>query len=196
MPDRTPLRHLAAGLGVSLALAALPGAGNAQAPDTLTFSIDSLLALTADSADYPEEPVLALLVDGAVRLQAVGTGVRTFRYAWQLLRQEALRALAERTISYDAGREEFTLRWARVLDRDGNVVSAEPIHPHPGLQLHYPGDRSRHGRQLLAAPRRERRRHGAALPAPGGPAGSPRSPPATAERGGAGDPPRGRSLDT
>lgn len=128
MPDRTPLRHLIGGLGVSLALAALPAAGDAQAPDTLTFPIDSLLALAADSADYPEEAALALLVDGTVRLEADGTGERTFRFAWQLLRQEALRALAERTISYDAGREEFTLHWARVLDRDGNVVSAEPIH--------------------------------------------------------------------
>jgi len=37
MPDRTPLRHLVASLGLSLALAVLPAGGEAQAPDTLTF---------------------------------------------------------------------------------------------------------------------------------------------------------------
>lgn len=89
---------------------------------------DTIYSLAAEPEDYPDESSLLLLDDGIVRFEPDGTGSRTLRQVQQALRKDAVDALGELRVRYDASRESFTLNWARVLDRHGRVVAAEPLH--------------------------------------------------------------------
>ena len=89
---------------------------------------DTIYALASDSTAYPDEVTLTLFDDGIVVIQADGTYSRTFRVVRQALKNPAVRALSEIQLGYDAGHEEFTLNWARVVDPDSGVVQPEPLH--------------------------------------------------------------------
>ncbi|HUH11745.1 MAG TPA: DUF3857 and transglutaminase domain-containing protein [Longimicrobiales bacterium] len=133
-PTRVPLARAAA---LSLLLAGPPSPALAQdapepLPPGLAFPDDSIRALAAEPADYPEERAIYLLVEGATRQEPDGTGERTYRFVQRALVEEAVRGMAERRVTYDADRQEFVLHWARVLDGEGNVVSEEPIHVQEG----------------------------------------------------------------
>lgn len=89
---------------------------------------DTVYALVVDPADHPEEAAVLLFDDGVVRLDADGTGTRTYRMVAQVLRPEAVETWAEHAFTYNPERQRLTVNWARVLDLDGNVISAEPMH--------------------------------------------------------------------
>jgi Domain of Unknown Function with PDB structure (DUF3857)/Transglutaminase-like superfamily len=89
---------------------------------------DTIYALAVDSAAHPEESSVLLLDDGIVVQQADGTGTVTYRQVAQILNRDGVDPWAEETFTYDAGRQRFTLNWAKVVRPDGTVVSAEPIH--------------------------------------------------------------------
>ncbi|MGD8321237.1 MAG: DUF3857 domain-containing protein, partial [Gemmatimonadota bacterium] len=118
---------------LALVLAAWAAPLAAQAPVVSpagdpSVDSDTIYALAVDPADHPEESYVLLLDDGIVTQQTDGTGSKTYRSVAQILNRDGVDAWAEHTFSYDSGRERFRLNWARVLDLDGNVVSAEPIH--------------------------------------------------------------------
>ncbi len=124
---------LAAGLLAAGIATGIPVPTGAQAPViTLegdpSIDPDSIYALVVDPADHPEESVVLLLDDGVIRYEMDGTGSRTYRMVAQLLKQEAVEGWAEHTFSYNPERERFRLNWIRVLDRDGNLISEEPMH--------------------------------------------------------------------
>lgn len=126
---RTSRRALVAAFGILLPAASL----HAQAPVITpagdpSIRNDTIYALAVDSTAHPEEAIVLLLDDGVVRMESDGTGTQTYRMVAQILRQQAVDAWSEHTFGYDAEREEFTLNWARVVEPDGTVVSAEPIH--------------------------------------------------------------------
>ncbi|HSJ15913.1 MAG TPA: DUF3857 and transglutaminase domain-containing protein [Longimicrobiales bacterium] len=89
---------------------------------------DTIYALAVNPADYPEDTAVLLLDDGVLRIERDGSGTLTYRMVVQLLHPDEVEVWAEHTFSFDAEREELVLNWARVLDLNGNVISAEPIH--------------------------------------------------------------------
>lgn len=111
----------------------LPAMAAAQAPVVTpegdpTVRDDTLYALVVRPSDHPDEAAVLLLDDGIVRLDVSGAGIRTYRMVGQILKQEAVEGWAELTFSYNPERERLQVNWARVLDLDGNVISAEPMH--------------------------------------------------------------------
>lgn len=120
-------------VGGALAALAISIPAFAQAPVVTpagdpSVKNDTIYSLVVKAADHPEENYVVLLDDGILRYEKDGTGTRTYRSVVQLLKSQAVDQWAEQTIAYDADRESFTLNWARVLDADGKVVSAEPLH--------------------------------------------------------------------
>ena len=89
---------------------------------------DTIYALVVDPAAHPEEVSVLLLDDGVVRFETDGTGSRTYRMVGQVLKQDAVEQWAEHTFSYNPDRERFRLNWARVVGRDGQVISGAPMH--------------------------------------------------------------------
>ncbi|HEU4629799.1 MAG TPA: DUF3857 domain-containing transglutaminase family protein [Gemmatimonadaceae bacterium] len=87
---------------------------------------DTVYALAADSARFPEERVLVLLDDGVVRLEPDGRGSETYRQVIQILREDAVEDYQEHSISWVPGRQKLTVNWFRVLKPDGTVVSDAP----------------------------------------------------------------------
>ena len=61
---------------------------------------DSIYRLAVDAAKYPEQDMVYLLDDGVVRLEADGTGTRTFRQVIQVLKPAAATRLQEQTFSW------------------------------------------------------------------------------------------------
>lgn len=121
-------RTLAAALlGLSLAAQA----AHAQAPRITergdpSVRDDTLYRLAVKPADYPDEDAVTILDDGVVVINADGTDSRTYRTIVQVLTQDAVEGLAERTFSYDGTRQRLRLNWARVIGADGRVISAKP----------------------------------------------------------------------
>ena len=87
---------------------------------------DSIYRLAVKPADYPEETAAFLLDDGVIRLEANGTGTRTFRQIVQILRPEAAERFREQRFSYAPKHQKFTLNWIRVVKPDGTVISEKP----------------------------------------------------------------------
>lgn len=129
------IRHLAALAAVPLAASALA----AQAPRITeagdpSVRSDTLYKLAVKPQDYPDESSILLLDDGVVRLEADGTGERTYRYVSQVLTQEGVEGWGERTLSYDGTRQRLRLNWARVIDAaTGKVISDKPVHDQESL---------------------------------------------------------------
>jgi transglutaminase-like putative cysteine protease len=129
------IRHLAALAAVPLAASAL----SAQAPRITeagdpSVRNDTVYRLAVKPADHPDESSIFLLDDGVVRLEADGTGERTYRYVAQVLTQEGVEGWGERTLSYDGTRQRLRLNWARVVDAaTGRVISDKPSHDQESL---------------------------------------------------------------
>ena len=88
---------------------------------------DTIYALAVDSTKYREEPYVWLLDDGIVRAESDGSSSTTYRQIIQILQPGAVEDWAEHRLSYEVGREETTLNWARVLDLKGKVISEKPV---------------------------------------------------------------------
>jgi transglutaminase-like putative cysteine protease len=87
---------------------------------------DTIYSLAVKAADYPDESFVYLLDDGVVRLEADGTGTRTYRQVVQILTQEAVETWAEQQFGFQPGHQRLTVNWIRVLKSDGTLVSDQP----------------------------------------------------------------------
>src|SRR5262245_14527175 len=128
------MRTLAVLAALSLAAAAL----HAQAPRVTergdpSVRDDSLYRLFVKASDYPDEDAITILDDGVVIVNADGTDSRTYRTIAQVLTQDAVEGLAERTFGYDGSRQRFRLNWARVIGPDGRVIASKPEHDQESL---------------------------------------------------------------
>lgn len=129
------IRFLAALAAVPLAASSLAG----QAPRITeagdpSVRNDTIYKLAVKPADYPDESSILLLDDGVTRLEADGTGERTYRMVAQVLTQDGVEGWGERTLSYDGTRQRLRLNWARVIDAaTGRVISDKPAHDQESL---------------------------------------------------------------
>jgi hypothetical protein len=114
-----------------VALMAAAPALLAQAPkiaasgDT-SVRADTIYRLAVDAAKYPEQDMLFLLDDGVVRLEADGSGTRTFRQVIQVLKPSAATRLQEQSFSWSPQHQKLTVNWIKVLKPDGTVMSDTP----------------------------------------------------------------------
>lgn len=123
-------------LPIAIALFA-PGAG-AQSPRVTpagdpSVKNDTIYNLAVKASDYADQPYVFLLDDGIVKLEADGSGSRTYRQVVQILTPEAAERWGEQSFGYSTDKEKFTLNWARVVRPDGSVVSAKPVHEQESL---------------------------------------------------------------
>jgi hypothetical protein len=89
---------------------------------------DTIYRLAVNPADHSGEGYVYLLDDGVVRVEADGSGARTYRQVVQVFTREAAEWWGEHSFSYVSGRERLTLNWVRVVRPNGEVVSAQPAH--------------------------------------------------------------------
>lgn len=87
---------------------------------------DTIYSLAVKPEDHPDEPYVMLLDDGVVRIEADGTGTKTYRMVVQILQQDAVEDWAERSFSYSPGHERLTVNWVKVVRPNGQVVSDKP----------------------------------------------------------------------
>lgn len=87
---------------------------------------DTIYRLAVDAAKYPEQDMLYLLDDGVLRLEADGTGTRTFRQIIQVLKPAAATRLQEQSFSWSPQHQKLTVNWVKVVKPDGTVVSDTP----------------------------------------------------------------------
>jgi hypothetical protein len=123
-------------LSLAIALGALNA--SAQAPRVTpagdpSVKSDSIYALAVKASDYADQPYVYLLDDGIVKLEADGSGTRTYRQIVQILTPEAAEQWGEQSFGYSTDREKLTLNWARVLRPDGSVVTEKPVHEQESL---------------------------------------------------------------
>ncbi len=109
----------------------LAGPAAAQAPVVTpagdpSVRSDTLYALAARAEDYPDEDAIFILDDGIVRIEPDGRRIRTYRQIIQVLHEDALESVRERSFSWSPGRETFRLNWIRVVGADGKVISEGP----------------------------------------------------------------------
>ena len=88
---------------------------------------DSIYRLAVQPADLPDESAAYLLDDGVVRIEADGTGTKTYRQIIQILRSDAVDDFREQRFSYAPKHQKFTLNWMRVVKPDGTVISEKPL---------------------------------------------------------------------
>jgi Domain of Unknown Function with PDB structure (DUF3857)/Transglutaminase-like superfamily len=105
--------------------------GGAQAPHITehgdpSVASDTIYKLTVDSAAYPEQAIVLLLDDGVIRVEHDGSGSKTYRQVFQVLRDRAIEGLQERQFTYYPDRQRLTVNWIRVLSHDGKVISDKP----------------------------------------------------------------------
>jgi hypothetical protein len=111
---------------------------NAQSPRVTpagdpSVKSDTIYSLAVKPADYADQPYVYLLDDGIVKLEANGTGTRTYRQIIQILTPEAAEQWGEQSFGYSTDREKLTLNWARVLSADGKVITEKPVHEQESL---------------------------------------------------------------
>ncbi|HMI57720.1 MAG TPA: DUF3857 and transglutaminase domain-containing protein, partial [Gemmatimonadaceae bacterium] len=111
---------------------------NAQSPRVTpagdpSVKSDTIYSLAVKPADYADQPYVYLLDDGIVKLEADGTGTRTYRQIVQILTPEAAEHWGEQSFGYSTDREKLTLNWARVLSTDGKVITEKPVHEQESL---------------------------------------------------------------
>ena len=100
----------------------------AQAPPPVTTADLEIYAGAVDATVFPDESTYVLLEDGFFQIEADGTQVRRIRVVRQILKESAVDRAAELSFSYDPSREQFDLDWARVVEPDGTLISAGPVH--------------------------------------------------------------------
>jgi transglutaminase-like putative cysteine protease len=93
-----------------------------------TVRADSIYKLAVDPARYPDQDAAYLLDDGVVRLEADGSGTRTFRQIIQVMKPSAATRLQEQSFGYSPQHEKLTINWMKVVRPDGTIVSGEPSH--------------------------------------------------------------------
>jgi uncharacterized protein DUF3857/transglutaminase superfamily protein len=118
-------------LTVVVALLAAAPALFAQAPKITaagdpSVHPDTIYKLAVDAAKYPEQDMVYLLDDGVIRLDADGSGTRTFRQIVQVLKPSAATRLQEQSFSWSPQHQKLTVNWVRVVRPDGSVVSDTP----------------------------------------------------------------------
>ena len=118
-------------LRIAILLLLLAGPGAAQAPRVTpagdpSVRSDSLYALAAKAADYPDEDEIFILDDGIIQVAPDGRRTRTYRQIIQVLHEDAIESLRERSFSWSPGREAFRLNWIRIVGADGKVISEGP----------------------------------------------------------------------
>jgi cellulose synthase operon protein C len=123
--------RLSPALAVLAAVAALPLALRAQAPDITpsgdpSVKDDTIYKLAVDSANYPQQSWVLLLDDGVVKVDRDGRATTTYRQVVQILRDRAVASHREQEWGYDADRQHFRLNWARVVTPAGKVLSDKP----------------------------------------------------------------------
>ena len=123
-------------LSFAIVFGALPL--NAQAPRVTpagdpSVKSDTIYSLAVKPADYADQPYVYLLDDGVVKLEADGSGTRTYRQIIQVLTPEAAEQWGEQSFGYSTDREKLTLNWARVLSADGKVITERPVHEQESL---------------------------------------------------------------
>jgi hypothetical protein len=116
---------------IAVALLAAAPALPAQAPKITpagdpSVRADTIYTLAVDAAKYPEQDMVYLLDDGVIRLEADGSGTRTFRQVVQVLKPAAATRLQEQSFGWSPGHQKLTVNWVRVLKSDGTVVSDTP----------------------------------------------------------------------
>jgi len=87
---------------------------------------DSIARLAVDPKGITGNATLFLLDELDARVERDGTGSRTHRTVMQVISPAGVNGAAERRFSWQPGRQEFTLDWARVLQLDGTVISDAP----------------------------------------------------------------------
>lgn len=87
---------------------------------------DTIYRLAVDPAQHAEEDAVYLLDDGVIRLEADGSGTRTFRQVVQVLKPGAATRLQEQSLSWSPQHQKLTVNWVRVVKPDGTVVSDTP----------------------------------------------------------------------
>ncbi len=87
---------------------------------------DSIYRLAVDAAKYPEQDMVYLLDDGVIRLEADGSGTRTFRQIVQVLKPTAATRLQEQSFGWSPQHQKLTVNWVKVVKPDGSVVSDTP----------------------------------------------------------------------
>lgn len=121
------------------ALAVLLTAGaRAQAPRITpagdpSVKDDTIYKLRVNPKDYTDQRYVFLLDDGVIRLEADGSGTRTYRQVLQILTPEGAEAWGEDQFGYSKDREKLTINWVRVLDSTGKVISSKPVHEQESL---------------------------------------------------------------
>jgi hypothetical protein len=118
---------------LSFAIASSALSLNAQSPRVTpagdpSVKSDTIYSLAVKPADYADQPYVYLLDDGIEKLEADGTGTRTYRQIIQILTPEAAERWGEQSFGYSTDREKLTLNWARVLSTDGKVITEKPVH--------------------------------------------------------------------
>ncbi|HSR43278.1 MAG TPA: DUF3857 domain-containing protein, partial [Longimicrobiales bacterium] len=103
--------------------------GAQEPPDLVPTDADrAIYGLAVDSTVYPDEATVLLLQERTLRVEEDGTFTRGLRQVRQVLRESAVDALAELAFAYDPSREAFSLERAAVVEADGTVVGASPVH--------------------------------------------------------------------
>ena len=121
------------------ALAVLFSAGaRAQAPKITpagdpSVKDDTIYKLRVDPKAYTDQRYVYLLDDGVIRMEADGSGSRTYRQVLQILTPEGAEAWGEQQFGYSKDREKLTINWVRVLDSTGKVISSKPVHEQESL---------------------------------------------------------------
>jgi len=122
------MRPLTPGAALLVLSAALPLAAQSPAPhpSQKTGSIDSIYTLALAAPAHPNDEAVTLLDEGITHRNADGTGSRTMRQVIQVFTDGAARGMGQRPFPYTPGRQKLTVNWARVVRRDGSIVSATP----------------------------------------------------------------------
>jgi hypothetical protein len=121
------------------AFAVLLAAGaSAQAPRITpagdpSVQDDTIYKLRVNPKDYADQRFVYLLDDGVIRMEADGSGSRTYRQVLQILTPEGAEAWGEQQFGYSKDREKLTINWVRVLDSTGKVISSKPVHEQESL---------------------------------------------------------------
>jgi transglutaminase-like putative cysteine protease len=92
-------------------------------PSVRNDSLYALAAKPAEYAKYPDENAIFILDDGIISIEQDGRRTRTYRQVIQVLHEDALDELQERSFSWSPGRETFRLNWIRIVGADGKVIS-------------------------------------------------------------------------
>lgn len=122
-----------------LLLLLAPAALSAQAPVITpagdpSVRADTIYALARlDSARHADRDYTYLLDDGVVRIEANGTGSRTYRQIIHVLTREAAENWGELSFTFSPSRERLTVNWIRVVRPDGSVISDRPTHEQESL---------------------------------------------------------------